>query len=198
MKRLLIILLLLFPLALGAKKKNYMIIRKGDTLWSISRKYKVPLSTLYAINRLTPRSRIRAGDRILLFTESRQPRLSLKLARPVEGEVYTHFNQGQNLVQKNGIEFRTGASASVKSATAGTVKYTGGLRGYGNVVIIEHSTNISLVYAFLDRIMVKSGERVETRQTIGTVGKNNFCEFPILHFELFHRGNAVNPVKYFY
>ncbi|MDD5067390.1 MAG: LysM peptidoglycan-binding domain-containing M23 family metallopeptidase [bacterium] len=199
LKRTILIIILFLPFLLYGKSRNYVIIRKGDTLWSISRKYKITLTDLCRINNLKPESKLKIGTKIFLFTAKKQngPVLSLKLNRPVEGEIYSHFQQGKNLIQNSGVEFKTERSAPVRSAEKGTIKYTGTLRGYGNVVIIEHTPSVSTIYAYLDKIMVKKDMKVEKNHVIGTVGRNTFCDLSLLHFELINNGVSINPVKYF-
>lgn len=191
-------ILLILPMILQSKQNNYVIIKKGETLWRISKRYNIPLETLCAINKIKDKSKVKAGTKIYLYPKETNPVvLKLKLSKPVEGSILNGFNQGKNIIQNNGIEFRTLKAAPVKAVEQGVVKYSGNMRGYGNVIIIEHSYSISMIYAYLDKILVKNGTKVKKEEVIGTVGKNNFNDLPILHFELLNNGKPINPIQYF-
>ncbi len=201
MKKLIIIIILLFPLLVSGAKRKYHILKKGETLWRISRRYRVPVKDLKKINRIKNISKINAGKRIYLSYKKKKSRkkkyskLKIKLTKPVKGKIINQFKEGVNLVQCNGIEYATGKNARVRSALSGTVKYTGNMRGYGNIVIIQHTKYVTTIYAYLSKIKVKTGQKVNKEQAIGIAGKNKSKN--ILHFELLNHGKPINPRYYF-
>ena len=209
MRKLIIIIILLFPLLVSGAKRKYHILKKGETLWRISRQYKVTIKNLKKINKIKNNSKIHAGKRIYLsyykkkrpkYYKKKRPKkpyskLKIKLTKPVKGKIINQFKEGVNLVQCNGIEYATGKNARVRSALSGTVKYIGNMRGYGNVVIIQHTKYITTVYAYLSKINVQTGQKVKKKQAIGTTGKNNSKN--ILHFELLNHEKPINPKYYF-
>lgn len=201
MKRLLIIILFLLPVLLLAGSRKYIIIKKGDTLWSISKKYNVPLDTLCQINKIKDKTAIKTGMRLYLTAKPVKKKttikkLSLKLAKPINGQILNKYNEGNNVIQCNGIEFQSSRNSHVKCSYKGTVKYTGSLRGYGKVIIIEHTPKVSTIYAYLSRIMVSKGTQVNKNQAIGIVGENNITTDNVLHFELLYNGKPINPIWY--
>ncbi len=215
MKKIFIILILLCPLFLYAGKKRYVKIKKGETLWRISKRYNIPLARLKRINKIKNVSKINAGTKIYLSYKTKSKKsytkkkykkskytkknkkLYIKLKKPVNGKILNNFNQGGNLIQCNGIEYITKPNARVNAALKGTVKFTGTLRGYGKVVVIQYSNNISTIYAYLKKISVKQGQKIDRYQTIGITGKNNFTKKYVLHFELLKNGKPINPKWYF-
>lgn len=201
MKKIILIIILISPILLFAGKRKYVIIKKGETLWRISKRYNVSLKALKKINRIKNISKIKAGRKIYLSyhykKKKKSKKLNIKLIKPVNGKILNHFNEGKNLIQCNGIEFKTSKGAEIKSALSGTVEFTGTLRGYGKVIIIQYSNNISTIYAYLNKIIIKQGQKVNKNKIIGIAGKSNFINQYILHFELLKNGKPINPKWYF-
>ena len=207
MKKIIIIIFILFPLLVFGAKRRYVIIKKGETLWRIAKRYHVSVNTLKKINNIKDVSKVNAGTRIYLsyakkkttkYTKKKSlSKLKIKLTQPVKGKISNNFNEGKDLVQCNGIEYLTKRNAYVKPALSGTVKYPGNMRGYGNVVIIQHSTQVSTIYANLSKIKVNTGQKVQKNHVIGMTGKNNSKNQYFLHFELLRNGRPINPKYYF-
>ncbi len=209
MKKLIVLLILLFPLLVFGAKRRYVVLKKGETLWRIAKRYNVSVKTLQKINKIKNVSKINAGTRIYLpYTKKnakkikkesmpKYSRLNIKLTHPVKGKILNNFNEGRNVVQYNGIEYITKKNTKVSSALSGTVKYTGNMRGYGNIVIIQHSKSVATIYAYLNKIKVKTGQKVQRNHVIGLTGKSSSKNQYILHFELLRNGKPVDPKYYF-
>ena len=69
--------------------------------------------------------------------------------------------------------------------------------GYGTLVKIQHSNGLITVYAHLDGLNVKTGQKVSAGQQIGLVGNTGRSTGPHLHFEVIKNGIKVNPKPYF-
>lgn len=70
------------------------------------------------------------------------------------------------------------------------------LVGYGHFVRIAHAGTMSTLYAHLDKVEVKPGDKVGRGQNIGTVGMTGWSTGPHLHFEIYVGNRAVNPMGY--
>lgn len=68
--------------------------------------------------------------------------------------------------------------------------------GYGHFVRIAHNGTVSSLYAHLDKVEVKAGEKVSAGKTIGTVGMTGWSTGPHLHFEVYVGNKTVNPMNY--
>jgi len=117
-----------------------------------------------------------------------QPLKNLNINPPVEGKI--------SKVPK-GVEIHASCSAPVKAVEDGRVIYSGGdLQAYGNMVIVEHDTFISL-YAYNETNLVKRGEKVSKGQTIAKVGKKNNSDECMLRFEIRNKeGIPLDPTEY--
>ncbi len=95
-----------------------------------------------------------------------------------------------------GIDLAAPKGTPVHAVASGIVIEAGALAAndgrYGNAVIIEHGARRSL-YAHLDSVTVKRGERVEAGTLIGKVGETGFATGPHLHFEVREQERLVDP-----
>lgn len=125
--------------------------------------------------------------------------LNLTTAWPVQGVITLEFGESDLPYQP----FHTGIDIAnpqrkigdnIIPMMPGTVIYTGETSwGYGKHVIIDHSDNITTVYAHLDKIFVVQGEKVSSGTIIGHEGQTGWATGPHLHFEVRVFGIPVNP-----
>lgn len=121
-------------------------------------------------------------------------KLKGRLAKPVDGRIAARFGTKRTgSATWQGIRFRAPEGADVRAVAAGTVVFADWLRGYGNLIIVDHGGNYLSVYANNDTLLKNVGERVQQGETIGAVGSSGGDDEPGLYFELRHRGKPVNP-----
>lgn len=113
-----------------------------------------------------------------------------KLIWPVAGKIVSAF--GQN---GKGVDISGTKGDIVVAASDGVVLFAGsGVKGYGNLVIIKHTSTLVTAYGHNDKIIVKVGDKVKAGQKIaemGVVGTQ-----PLLRFEVRVKGKAENPRLY--
>jgi len=126
-----------------------------------------------------------------------------KLAWPLpsRGEITSDFGMRvhptfKTRMMHTGIDIRMPSGTPVYAAGPGEVLYAGWLRGYGQIVIIDHGKELSSVYAHLSRLAVGEGDRVRKGQNIGAVGTTGTTTGAHLHFEVRVNGEAKNPMHY--
>ena len=96
-----------------------------------------------------------------------------------------------------GIDLKAPLGTPVFSVQNGKVIYSGKqFSGYGNVVIVEHNPQWTSLYAHLDQLKVKAGQRLKKGDRVGTVGKTGRSTGVHLHFELFYNKKNVDPLSY--
>ena len=98
-----------------------------------------------------------------------------------------------------GIDIGILRSPVVRAAQPGRVIAVGaprGFEGYGNLVEVWLGGGYIALYAHLADWRVRVGEQVAAGQRLGTAGCTGWCTGTHLHFELRHRGLAVNPLRF--
>jgi lipoprotein NlpD len=109
---------------------------------------------------------------------------------PAEGRVIGTFDGG-----RKGIDIAGKMGQPVLAAGNGTVLYASSVRGYGNLVIVKHSSNLLSAYAHNKAILVKEGQPVTKGQRIAEMG-NSDTDAVKLHFEIRQQGKPVDPSKF--
>lgn len=111
--------------------------------------------------------------------------------RPTAGSVISAY--GAN---NKGVDIAGTAGQVVVAAADGKVVYAGnGLRGYGNLVIVQHNSTYLTAYGHNQSLLVKEGDTVKRGQTIARMG-NTDADRVKLHFEVRKDGKTVNPASY--
>src|SRR5206468_11469095 len=76
----------------------------------------------------------------------------------------------ETYIERKGIEIRTDEGSPIRAVMAGTVEYADWLRGYGLVLILDHTNGFFSLYAHASRLSCKVGEHVQAGQVIGEHG----------------------------
>ena len=112
---------------------------------------------------------------------------------PVKGNVSKSF--GSSSLFK-GVDIQSFSGAPVVAAAPGVVVYSGsGLRGYGQLIIVKHSSVFLSAYAHNRTIFVKEGQSVTGGQKISEVGGDP-SNRKRLYFEIRKDGKPVDPLRY--
>jgi len=112
---------------------------------------------------------------------------------PATGDLIEKYSPKKGV---NGIRIAAAAGSPVRASAAGDVVYVGeGLRGYGKLIIVKHSTEFLSAYAHNRRILVAEGDRVKSSQQIAEMG-NSGAKRTMLHFEIRVNGKPEDPLKY--
>lgn len=127
-----------------------------------------------------------------------------KLPWPVEkGMVIKSFGRHQhpqfpNVTTNNsGVEIATNDNAEVRTIFDGQVMAIQLIKGANKVVFIQHGDFIS-VYSNLATVNVKKGDKVSTKQTIGTVAKSPTEGRTVLKFYIYQNKTKINPADWIY
>ncbi|WP_046305397.1 peptidoglycan DD-metalloendopeptidase family protein [Blochmannia endosymbiont of Camponotus (Colobopsis) obliquus] len=113
---------------------------------------------------------------------------------PTDGKIVDYFSsiEGGN----KGIDISGSLGQPVLAAANGKVVYAGNaLRGYGNLIIIQHNNDYLSAYAHNELILVNEHQKVKAGQKIATMGHTE-TNFVKLHFEIRYKGKSVNPLFY--
>jgi murein DD-endopeptidase MepM/ murein hydrolase activator NlpD len=195
------------------KKKNVnswqYVVKKGESLWQISKKFKISLNELLTANDLNDKSIVKAGDKIVIPGVKPQANIGVQnLAKEYAGKFVSALKEVSGIVipttgfnwgvkhNGNGTDIAAPCSSEVYAANSGTVVESsdGWNSGYGNYIIIKHSNGSYSLYGHLSLRLVSIGDIVDKGELIGYVGNTGYTVGPTgchLHFEI--RG-ASNPL----
>jgi murein DD-endopeptidase MepM/ murein hydrolase activator NlpD len=116
---------------------------------------------------------------------------------PVEGPLVSPFGirfRGIRPDLHRGVDISVPDGTEIRSMSKGTVRFAGVMRGYGNVIWLDHRGEVLSVYAHLSSILVEEGEQVDGGQLIALSGRSGDAAGPHLHFEIWRRGRELDPV----
>jgi len=196
---------------LAPARPGHYRVRPGDTLYKIAFENNLDHRDLAAWNRLTNPDLIYAGSELRLSAPSGSAATIPPAAAqptwlaqdpdtgpeawvwPAQGQLLRSFDQTRG---HKGIHISGSRGTPVQAAATGRVVYAGdGLRGYGNLVIIQHSKTMLSAYGHQDALLVREGERVTRGQAIGRMGDSDSDRVK-LHFEIREAGKPVDPARF--
>jgi murein DD-endopeptidase MepM/ murein hydrolase activator NlpD len=96
----------------------------------------------------------------------------------------------------SGLDMAAFERAPVVATSPGVVAHAGTRSGYGYTVEIDHGHGFKTRYAHLRDIQVQRGDRVAIGQRIGSMGSTGRSTATHLHYEVWFRGRAVDPVNF--
>jgi lipoprotein YgeR len=197
---------------------NVYTVKRGDTLYKISRQTGTSVSDLARLNGISPPYTIEVGQRLKLNGSSKSSsakggtqtakvdaffgctalflaagRAAL-LALAATGKVISPYSTSEG--GNKGIDIAGSRGQAVYAAGAGKVVYAGNqLRGYGNLIMIKHSEEYITAYAHNDTMLVNNGQSVKIGQKIATMGSTD-ADGVQLHFQIRYKATAIDPLRY--
>ena len=127
---------------------------------------------------------------------------SIPRGLPVNGYVTDGFGMRRNPFNGEGREVHEGLDIAVDFGTPvtstadGLVIYAAPHAGYGNLVIIYHSSGITTRYGHLSRISVEAGQRVKRGDQVGNAGSTGRSTGPHVHYEIRENDQPTDPLRY--
>lgn len=121
---------------------------------------------------------------------------SLRL--PVRGELANQFGsprQGSGVAWK-GVLIRAHPGDEVRAVAQGRVVFADWLRGFGNLLILDHGDGYLSLYAYNEALLREVGDRVGSGEPIGIVGSSGGSQETGLYFEIRHQGRPIDPLSW--
>ena len=209
----------------AVSQNGFHIVNKGETLYSIAWQYGYDVREVATWNRIRrpytiyPQQKLRVKPPVVapkspkksnkseqgkqvVTNKNRveQPQKGNKHDKkiswqwPTTGNIIGSFSARES--GKKGLDIAGKKGQPVYAASGGQVVYSGnGLRGYGNLVIIQHDDTFFSAYAHNHRIYVKEKEEVKKGQHIADMGSSE-ADRAMLHFEVRRDGIPVDPKRY--
>lgn len=194
--------------ALGGPAASEIQVGPGESLWTIARRHGTTVNALMELNGLTS-DRLQVGQSLRVLPGN-APSQALAAAAapqatvpssgmvwPLVGQITSRFGYrrlrigGTNM--HYGVDIDGNVGDPIRSATAGTVTFSGWRGGFGYLVIVENG-NTEYFYAHASQLLVSVGQQVEPGQLIARVGATGNVTGAHLHFEIRVEGTPVDPL----
>ena len=201
----------------GTYSGSVYTVKRGDTLYRISRTTGTSVKELARLNGISPPYTIEVGQKLKLggaksssITRKSTAKSTTKTASvtpssavpksswppvgqrcwlwPTTGKVIMPYSTADG--GNKGIDISAPRGTPIYAAGAGKVVYVGNqLRGYGNLIMIKHSEDYITAYAHNDTMLVNNGQSVKAGQKIATMGSTDAASVR-LHFQIRYRATA--------
>lgn len=206
----------------GSYNGSVYTVKRGDTLYRISRMTGSSVSQLARLNGISAPYTLEVGQKLrvsssgssssskkTVVAKNAKPRSSsdssvAKVALPpvgskcwlwpTTGKVIEPFSTSDG--GNKGIDIAGKRGQPIYASAAGTVVYVGNqLRGYGNLVMIKHNEEYITAYAHNETTLVNTSQKVTAGQKIATMGSSG-SDSVNLHFQIRYRATAIDPLRY--
>jgi murein hydrolase activator len=121
-----------------------------------------------------------------------------QLPWPIDGRIMEGFGRQVHPrfgteTFRHGVEIEGAEGALIRAVYGGTVLYRGWLKGYGNLVILDHGAGYYTLYGHASDLLVDEGDSVRVGQGIARVGDTGSLAGPRLYFEVRYQGRPEDP-----
>lgn len=121
-----------------------------------------------------------------------------KLRLPVRGELANRFGspRAEGGAVWKGLFIRAAEGSDVRAVAPGTVVFADWLRGFGNLLILDHGNGFLSVYGNNQSLFREAGQAVRGGDVVAAVGNSGGNAESGLYFELRHQGQPFDPLKW--
>ncbi|MDY6968492.1 MAG: LysM peptidoglycan-binding domain-containing M23 family metallopeptidase [Spirochaetota bacterium] len=180
------------------QKKRFFTykIKKGDTLYKISRRFNVSINKICQFNKIKNNNNIKAGKNLKIplsqykYAQNKKPDKNKPSFRWPLSKISHVKRDGQDGIHAIGIMITGRYRSCVVSSASGKVEKIGRMRGFGRYVIIKHAHRYLTIYSNLKEIFVSEGDTIMSGKEIGIISNRN------LHFQIDYKGKPTNPLHY--
>jgi len=117
-----------------------------------------------------------------------------RMPAPVAGRVAARFGAKRaDGPAWRGVFVKAAQGADVRAVAPGRIAYARGMRGWGNVIIINHGGEYLSIYGFNETLLKHEGDTVKAGDVIASAGNTGGNEESGLYFELRHLGKPIDP-----
>lgn len=145
-----------------------------------------------ARNELIPEEGIQSGAPAQSFSALRG-----QLHLPLRGELIAKYGSkrgdGPNW---KGLFIRAAEGSEVKAIAPGRVIFAEWLRGFGNLIILDHGSQYMSIYGNNQAVLKRAGDTVKSGEVIASAGNSGGNEQSGLYFEMRHQGRAFDPLEW--
>jgi septal ring factor EnvC (AmiA/AmiB activator) len=169
-------------------KKN-LAIRNNHSPSSVSGETSKPANEVVASNNALPSDDLSGIN----FAA-----LKGKLRLPVRGDVTNRFgaNRADSGISWKGLFIKANEGAEVKSVASGRVVFSDWLRGFGNLIIVDHGDGYMSLYGNNQAVLKQAGDNVRSGDAIAYVGNSGGNETNGLYYELRRQSRPFDPLSW--
>lgn len=142
----------------------------------------------------------RRVEQVADASASSKPFASLrgKLRLPVRGELVNQYGapREESGATWKGLFIRCVSGETIRAVADGRVVYSDWLRGFGNLLILDHGKGYMSLYANNEALLAQVGERVRAGDPVARVGASGGLPESGLYFELRRDGKTFDPLKW--
>ena len=121
-----------------------------------------------------------------------------RLNYPVIGHVMNRFGEERSDTGSRwkGVFIQAPAGAMIRTLAPGRVVFADWMRGYGNLLIVDHGQGYLSIYGHNETLLRKAGDAVKIGDAIATVGNSGGIENFGLYLELRHQDSPIDPIQW--
>lgn len=126
------------------------------------------------------------------------PSLKGRLKLPVQGELMNRYGgpREEGGATWRGLFIRAAVGQFVRAVADGRVVYADWLRGFGNLLILDHGGGYMSLYGYNEGLLRQVGDGVKGGDAVAQVGASGGAEESGLYFELRHDGKPFDPLRW--
>ncbi len=119
-----------------------------------------------------------------------------QLRSPVAGKLAARFGAKRGDATWKGVFIQAPEGADVHAVAGGRVVWANWMRGFGNLIIVDHGGQYLSIYGNNQSLLKQAGQVVKAGETIASAGNTGGREESGLYFELRHLGQAFDPASW--
>ncbi|MSQ51980.1 MAG: peptidase M23 [Betaproteobacteria bacterium] len=148
----------------------------------------------------TPGPRGRVNEKLPDPSQSEKPFASLKgaLRLPIRGVLTNRYGaiRPDGGPSWKGLFIKALAGEEVRAVAPGRIVFAEWMRGFGNLLILDHGADYLSIYGNNESLLRGVGEQVRAGDSVATVGASGGSQESGLYFEIRHEGRAFDPEKW--
>lgn len=125
-------------------------------------------------------------------------KLKGRLSLPLRGDIIGKFGtpRADGGPSWKGLFIRAASGTEVHAIASGRVVFSEWLRGFGNLLIIDHGSQYLSIYGNNEALFKETGDRVKAGEAIASTGNSGGNPETGLYFELRHAGQPFDPMRW--
>ncbi|MDA8956065.1 M23 family metallopeptidase [Flavobacteriales bacterium] len=143
------------------------------------------------------RAQVESEEKFNIFSNNKKESneiYNVLFFKPIDGIVIEKFDQEKSHF---GIDVVSKENELIKSTLDGVVMFSNWTAETGNVIAVMHKNDLVSIYKHNSTLLKKEGDKVDAGDAIAIIGNSGkWSSGPHLHFELWYKGEAINPEQY--